>query len=100
MNKDYNSKHFHEKRKRFSPFIVSVDGMLGREALVILANLSQIVASKMDEPIFHMQGFINDIISIAVARSFSQIIFGYRILIPLWDRDPGWDQAPGLRLAQ
>ena len=36
--------------------------MLGRESLVILAQLSQIMADKMDKPIFHMQGWINGLI--------------------------------------
>ena len=37
-----------------SPFFLYFDGMLGREALVILTNLSQLMAEKMDEPILHM----------------------------------------------
>ena len=32
----------------FSPFNISVDDMLGREALVLLENLSRLMALKMD----------------------------------------------------
>ena len=31
-----HSKHCHDQQKYFSPFVLSVDGMLGREALVVL----------------------------------------------------------------
>ena len=44
----------HKKWKHISRFVLSVDGMLGREALVILTNLSQLMAAKMDDPISHM----------------------------------------------
>ena len=49
-------------------FVLSVDGMLGREALVALDNLSQLMAAKMDEPILHVRGYINGQILIAVTR--------------------------------
>ena len=31
----------------FFPFVLSVDGMLGKEALVVLTNLSQLIATKL-----------------------------------------------------
>ena len=37
-----------------SPFVISVDKILGREALVVLANLNQLMAEKNDEPILHV----------------------------------------------
>ena len=40
----------------FSIFVLSVDSILGRQDLVVLANLSQLTALKMDEPILHVQG--------------------------------------------
>ena len=39
-NRDKRVKHCHEQRRHFSPFFLSVDGMLGKEDLVILSNLS------------------------------------------------------------
>ena len=35
-----NDKHCHKQRKRFSLFVIYVDVMLGRGALVTIANLS------------------------------------------------------------
>ena len=40
IKKDNHGKYFHDQRKHFSPFLLSVDGMLGRESLVVLAQLS------------------------------------------------------------
>ena len=45
-NKYKNGKQCHDQRKHFSPFVISVDGMLGRESLVVLAQLSQTMAEK------------------------------------------------------
>ena len=48
--------------------------MLGKEALVIVGNLSQLMADKMDESISHMFDWINGQIKIVVASSYSLII--------------------------
>ena len=100
MNSGKHGKHCHEQRKCFLPFVLYVDGMLGREALVVLANFSRLVAEKIDEPISHVQGWINGRITIAFARSYSQIIHRDRLPSPLQDWDPEWYPASGLRLAQ
>ena len=73
-----------------SPFVISVDGMLGKKALVILANLSQIMAAKMDEPILHVRGWINGRIAIAFARLYSQMIHEDRLPSHLWDYPHFW----------
>ena len=38
--KDTHGKNFHEQRKTFSPLVLSVDGILGKEAIVLLSNFS------------------------------------------------------------
>ena len=40
INKNKHSKNYNDQRKKFSPFVLSVDGILGRESLVVLAQLS------------------------------------------------------------
>ena len=47
IKKDKNGKHCHDQRKNFSPFVLSVDGMLGREALGVLLPLIRVMAKKM-----------------------------------------------------
>ena len=48
--KDRHGKHCHEQRKYFSHFILSVDSMLGKEALFVLVNLSRLMAEKWRNP--------------------------------------------------
>ena len=54
----------------FYLFVLSVDGLLGKEAHIVLANLSQLMAEKMEEPILHMCSWFNGLIVITVARSY------------------------------
>ena len=46
IKKYKHSKNCHDQQKCFSPFVISVDGILGREALVVLSQLSQVMAEK------------------------------------------------------
>ena len=46
--KNKHGKDCHNQKKCFSPFVLSVNGMLGKESLVLLLQLSQIMAEKMD----------------------------------------------------
>ena len=46
MNQDKHGKHCHKQRKRFLPFVLAVNGMLGREALVAISQLSRFMADK------------------------------------------------------
>ena len=84
--KDKNGKHCHEQHKRFYPFVLLVDGMLGKEALVVLTNLSRLMVEKLEEPISHVRGWVNGRIAVAVARSYSRMIHGDRLPSPLRGR--------------
>ena len=37
IKKDKHGKHCHNQRKHLLPFVLSVDGMIGREALVVFS---------------------------------------------------------------
>ena len=65
----------------------------------VLAQFSLIMAAKLDESIFHIRGWINGKIAIAVARSYSRIIFRARLPNPLRDRELDWDPELGIGLA-
>ena len=60
--------------RTFSPFYISMDGMLGKEALVLLTNLSPLMAEKHEEHLSHICGWVNGQIVITVARSYSHMI--------------------------
>ena len=74
IKKDKHGKHCHGQRKYFSPFVLSVDRILGREALVMLYQLSRVMAEKGEEPLLQIRGWVNGKIAIAVLRSYSQMI--------------------------
>ena len=81
-------------------FSLSVDGMLGKEALVALTNLSLLVEVKMEKPIMHVQGSVNSQIVIAVSKYYHRMI---HIACPpslLWYRDTYWESGSGLGLTQ
>ena len=99
IKKDKHVKHCHNRQKHFSPFFLSVDGMLGREALVILSQLSRFMEKKREEPLSQVWRWVNGRIVIAVARSYSQMIHGARLPSPLREREPGWDPELGIGLA-
>ena len=40
IKKDKHGQAFYNQRKNISPFVLSVDGMMGKEALVVLAPFS------------------------------------------------------------
>ena len=41
--------------------------IMGKESEVVLVTLSQLMATKIDEPIFHIKGWVNSQIAIIVA---------------------------------
>ena len=94
-----HGKHLHNQQRHFSLFVISIDGILGRETLVLLTNLIWLMAEKTDNPILHVCGCINGPIEISVERSYSRIIRGTRLPGPLRDREPDWGPTSGLGLA-
>ena len=71
LNKDKHGKacYCYDQRRHLSPFNLSMDKIMGKEALVVLDTLSQVMASKMDKPILNITGWVNGRIKVAVARS-------------------------------
>ena len=98
--KDNHVKHFHEQWKNIFPFVISFDGMLVKEVLVILANFSGLVATKMEEPISHARIWVDFRIAMTVARSYSRMIQVSCLPSPLQDRETDWKSGSGLVLAQ
>ena len=54
VKKDKHVKHFHNQCEHFFLFVLYVNGMLGKDNPIILANLSQLMAAKMKEPNSHV----------------------------------------------
>ena len=59
INKDKHGNNCNDQRNQFLPFVLSVDLILGREALVLLVQLSQGMAEKRDESLLQAWGWVN-----------------------------------------
>ena len=84
----------------FFSFSLSVDGVMGKEDQVILAILIQLMAAKMEEPILNVKGWVNSRIAIAIARSYSLVLYGAWFPSTLHTRETYWELGLGLGLAQ
>jgi hypothetical protein len=88
-----------EQRRHFSPFVVSTDGLFGREAKILLKKLSALLAKKWEKPYSEVCGYINAQMSIAVVRATHLCIRGSRILTSkMSKRLPQWKIKAGLSL--
>ena len=99
IKKDKHGEHCNDQHKHFLLFVLSVDGILGREDLVLLSQLSQFMAEKREEPLQQIWGWGNVRIAIAVARSYSRMIHRAQLPSPLREQEPDWDPESGIRLA-
>lgn len=68
--------------------------------MVALANLSQLMAERMKEPISHVRGWVNGRIEIAIARSYSHMIYGSSLSSTLGDKEPDRESVLGMLLSQ
>ena len=84
IKKDKHDKNCHDQRLYFSPFVLSLDEMLGSASLVVTAQFSRVAAAKREKSLLQIQGWVSGQIEIAVARSYSRMIRGTRLPSPLW----------------
>ena len=74
--------------------------MMGKEAQFILANLSGLMAEKMDEPILHVKFWYNGRTEISVVSSYYRVLHRSHITSPLRNQEPDWEYGLGLGLEQ
>jgi hypothetical protein len=82
-----------ERRRHFTPFVCSVDGMLGREAKTFAKRLAAKLANKWEKSYSQVCGYVNARLSIAIVRATHLCMKGSRvpahkisIRYPQWDR--------------
>ena len=73
------SKKCCEQRRNFTPFVISVDGMIGKEAKSFLKHLGHICADKWDITYSKVRGYLNAKISIACLRAAHRCLRGSRV---------------------
>jgi hypothetical protein len=78
------------QRRHFTPFVVSTDGLLGKEAKCLLKKLSTALADKWEKPYAVVRGYVNARISIAIVRATHICLRGSRIptstMVPTFPR--------------
>jgi hypothetical protein len=70
-----------EQRRHFTPFVVSVDGLLGKEAKTVLKVLAARTATKSGESYSNTMGHLSPPMSIAIVRATHVCLRGSRIPI-------------------
>ena len=88
-----------QQRRHFSPFVASLDGMLGVEATATLKRIASRLATKWKQPYSKTCGYINSRVEIALVRATHRCIRGYwvpahRISV----QKPQWEDDAGLNL--
>ena len=89
-----------ENRRHFTPFVVSADGLKGREATALLRRLSSLLAKKWQKPYSVVCGYINMRISIAIVRATHLCLRGSRVPASQISRRPQWEDKAGLGLGR
>ena len=100
IKKDKYGKHCHNQWKKCLSFVLSVDGMLGRESLFMLSQLSRFMANKIKYLPLQVRGWLKGQITIAITGYYSWMICGdCPPPSPLREWEPGWDPESGISLA-
>jgi hypothetical protein len=87
------------QRRHFTPFVVSTDGLIGKEAKTLLKKLSSKLAVKWGEPYSKVCGYVNARMSIAIVRATHLCLRGSRIPTgQMSNRLPQWEDKAGLGL--
>jgi len=91
-------KPCHEQRRSFTPFVVSVDGLMGREAKALLKRLAHHLTDKWKKPYSVVAGIVNAHVNVAIVRATSRCIRGSRISYK--NMSLSWEDGSGTRLYQ
>jgi hypothetical protein len=88
-----------DQRRHFSPFVVSTDGLLGKEAKTLLKKLSCVLSEKWGKPYSEVCGYVNARMSIAIVRATHLCLRGSRVPTSrMSNRRPQWEDKAGLSL--
>ena len=65
-----------QERTDFTPFVVSVDGLLGREETLYIKQLARHLRDRWEKPISQILNFIHTKLSISILKASHQCIRG------------------------
>ena len=79
--------------------MVSTDGLIGKEARLMLQKLSSLLADKWEKPYAVVSGYVNARMSIAIVRATHICLRGSRVpTSKMSNRRPQWEDKAGLSL--
>jgi hypothetical protein len=79
--------------------VVSTDGLLGKEAKVVLKRLALMLTEKWGKPYSEVCGYVNAQMSIAIVRATHLCVCGLRIPTSKMSKPlPQWEDQAGLSL--
>ena len=88
-----------QQRRHFSPFVASVDGLLGVEATDTLKRIASRLTSKWKQPYLKTFGYVKSRIAITLVRATHRCIQGSRVPAhKISMQIPQWEDGAGLAL--
>jgi hypothetical protein len=88
-----------KQRWHFTPFVVSTDGILDKEAKTLLKHLSALLSEKWEKPYSEVCGYVNAQISIAIVQATHLCLRGSRNPTShMSNRHPQWEDKASLSL--
>ena len=85
------------RRATFSPFVVSVDGVLGREANVFIKRLAEKIAYTWENSLSEVTGWVGARMAFAILRATNLCLRGSR---KKWRSGTGMDDGAGLPFSE
>ena len=86
-----------QKRRHFSPFVASVDGLLGVEAMATLKRLASSLSTKWKQSYSKTCGYVKSRIAIILVRATHRCIRGSRVPAHrISVKRPQWEDGAGL----
>jgi hypothetical protein len=90
-----------QQRYYFTPFTISTDDVIGKEARALLRQLSALLADKWDQPYSVACGYVNAQMSIAIMRATHLCLQGSHIPTgQMSNQYPQWEDSASLSLFQ
>ena len=88
-----------QQRRHFSPFVASLDGLLGVEATATLKMLASCLATKWRQPYSKTYGYVNSRIVITLVHATHRFIRGFKVTEHrIRVQRPQWEDGAGLNL--
>ena len=90
-----------QKSRHFSPFVASVDGLLGVDAMETLKRLASLLATKWNQPYLKTCGYVKSRIAITLVRATHRCIQGSRVPAHrIRVQRPQWEDDAGINLSR